>query len=186
MSRIFSAILLFLAIQGFAQATITIDGGSILTVTSNNAIKQDLILDDGTLRMAGAYNLNNIGTLTLSNNSTIDFNGYGARIRFEDSSIKNWDANSILYIEGYTDSSRLIFRNQGLTNQQLSQILFINPNNKSGIFFGVMQDNSQVVPSVVPIPEKNSVLIMLILLTPFIILHQYYDKKNNKKTNSRQ
>jgi autotransporter-associated beta strand protein len=153
----------FSNVMTYNGPTIITNGGTLVLGT-NNAMPSgsDLILGGGTFRV-GVENYNTadpalvFGSLTLTENSTIDFGifeGGVRRLSFADSSgvAINWNSNAVLTITNWegvaatqSDVTKLLFGTGGLDTDQLAQIQFA----------GYQQGAVLVSGELVPVPEPR-------------------------------
>lgn len=160
---------------------ILIEGGTLL----NNA--SDQIENDTPMNLAGGtWNTDGydevLGTLTLSDTSTIDLGAGDSVINFADSAARIWDSGQTLTITNWSGNAdgggtdQVIFGNSlaALTGQQLNQIVFSNP-------FGDGKDyGSRILPTgeIVPIPEPSTILAAVMLIAAAGI-YEYRRRKKN-------
>ncbi|MFO8027235.1 MAG: hypothetical protein R6U56_06205 [Opitutales bacterium] len=133
--------------------------GDVIADSNNTAKSTDLTLGGGTFELGGTdpQTAEFFGTLTLTEDSVIDFGNAGGTITFDDSSGEIWDPNATLTIANWEGiaidgggKDQLFFGDDGtgLTAQQLSQIRFEN----EGTFNLHLPDGE-----VVPVPEPAAV-----------------------------
>ncbi|NJK93207.1 MAG: hypothetical protein HC904_16175 [Blastochloris sp.] len=159
-------------INNIGGERIVISGGTLLNGAS------DQIANETNMVLAGAtYDTNGfdevVGTLTLTANSTIDLNNTGGGgdsiLRFDNSSSTAWTAGQTLSITGWsgldtgggTDQVYFGTNSGGLTAQQLSQIVFINPAGFAPGNYGAMILSTG---EVVPVPEPATYVTLALLL----------------------
>ena len=171
-------------------SSIDLHGGSLL-VSASNAINDSasISMNGGTLAMAGSGTTENLGPLTLSENSTIDLGNYsGSRIlRFADSSSVVWTNAKILQIWNWQGASGVGDRNiyfgnssSGLGSNQLAQIAFYSDSGSS--FLGTASIYSTGELGYVPvIPEPEAIISAIILLIGGIVA---YFKKRPRRLHS--
>lgn len=126
-----------------------INSGKILAGKANAlGSGNNLILNGGTFDTGGL--LQSLGTLSLSNNATIDFGNGSSSLSFSNSSLLTW-SSSDLNITNWTSGTDL-FRfgtdATGLTPLQLSQIKFVDLSNAPG----QIDSSGFITPAVVPEP----------------------------------
>ena len=154
--------------------TIITNGGTlVLGVDDAMPSGSNLILGGGTFRV-GVLNYNadaslQMGTLTLTENSTIDFGdftlGEGDRVlKFAASTSITWTSAKILTITNWqgvaqtsSEVSQLLFGTGGLTSTQLGQIYFANQNINGGALIG---GGGELVP--VPEPRVYAAAVALL------------------------
>jgi fibronectin-binding autotransporter adhesin len=143
------------------SSSITVNTGGTLVLGASNQIGDSvgLILNGGTLLVGAAGVSENLGTLTLTADSTIDFGNFESslrELRFADSSGVTWATNTTLTITNWqgvaqtsSDFTRLFFGTDGLglSEGQLGQIVFAD----QGIFGGTLLGTGELVP--VPEPK---------------------------------
>ena len=171
-------------------SSIDLHGGSLL-VSASNAINDSasISMNGGTLAMAGSVTTENLGPLTLSENSTIDLGNYsGSRIlRFADSSSVVWTNAKILQIWNWQGASGVGDRNiyfgnssSGLGSNQLAQIAFYSDSGSS--FLGTASIyNTGEIGYVPVIPEPEAIISAIILLIGGIVA---YFKKRPRRLHS--
>lgn len=171
-------------------SSIDLHGGSLL-VSASNAINDSasISMNGGTLAMAGSGTTENLGPLTLSENSTIDLGNYsGSRIlRFADSSSVVWTNAKILQIWNWQGASGVGDRNiyfgnssSGLGSNQLAQIAFYSDSGSS--FLGTASIyNTGEIGYVPVIPEPEAIISAIILLIGGIVA---YFKKRPRRLHS--
>ncbi len=140
---------------------ITINSGGTLLLGSDNQIndKTKMTLSGGTFNTGGFDQ--NMGSLTLSATSTIDFGGNGdsgdnSVLDFSNA-IKDWDA-FLLNIENWTGlgegDDQLIFGGNLSEEGRLDQIRFIDPAGFAPGTYGARLIGNEVVP----IPEPSAMI----------------------------
>ena len=170
---------------GGASNVIINNGGSFL-VTADNAVGTNtaIELNGGRMAMSGNFN-ENVGALTLSANSTIDFAGFSGILRF--SGIGFWAANATLsiwnwsgttnwgtQINNYQTPSRLVFADNSIVASNLNNINFYSDNGNSFIGKGFEEAFSQSGFSgteIIAVPEAETYIAAAILLTGYGIFH---------------
>jgi autotransporter-associated beta strand protein len=149
----------FSNVMTYNGPTIITNGGTlVLAVDDAMPSGSDLILGGGTFLVdVENYNADSslsMGTLTLSENSTIDFGDFGTSgdriLKFANSSAINWNTNAVLTITNWqgvaatqSDVTKLLFGTGGLDSDQLAQIQFA----------GYEQGAALVGGELAPIPE---------------------------------
>jgi autotransporter-associated beta strand protein len=159
--------------------TIITSGGTlVLGVDDAMPSGSDLILGGGTFRV-GVENYNTasahvMGTLTLTEDSTIDLGGFGTsgdrNLVFADSSAVaiNWNTNAVLTITNWqgvanqtSAVTQLLFGTGGLVSGQLAQIRFADQNITGGVLLG---DDGELAPiSEAPVVWGAAALMAFIL-----------------------
>ncbi len=146
-----------------------INSGTLLLGNSN--VIADTVattLNGGTLDTGG--NSDTLNTLTLSSNSTIDLNTGSSVLRFADSSGIAWTGSTTLIISNWSGTlqtgggvDQLFFGNTagGLTAGQVGQIQFLNP---LGLAPGLYDAKILASGEIVPLPEAEAVIALLVLL----------------------
>jgi len=147
----------------------TINNGT-LALGANNALPtaSSLILGGGTLATGGFSQTNALGTLTLSSDSAIDMGGIGSSIlKFADSHLMSWsgtltiaDWNGSLS-GGGADELFLGLSNSGLTQAQLGEIVFVNPDGLVGDYQATILATGEIVPVLgsAPVPEPSTLAL---------------------------
>jgi autotransporter-associated beta strand protein len=144
-----------------SSSSITVNSGGTLVLGASNQIGDGigLILGGGTLLVGAAGVSENLGTLTLTEDSTIDFGNFGTsliELKFADSSGVTWANNTTLTITNWqgvaqtsSDFTRLFFGTNGLglTEGQLGQIVFADQGINGGTLLGTGE--------LVPVPEPK-------------------------------
>lgn len=162
----------FSNVMTYNGPTIITNGGTLVLGT-NNAMPSgsNLILGGGTFRV-GVANYNTadpalvFGSLTLTENSTIDFGifeGGVRRLSFANSAAITWATNAVLTITNWqgvalaqSDVTKLLFGTGGLDSDQLAQIRFADQNITGGVLVGLNGELS-------PIPEADIIYAALAL-----------------------
>jgi len=150
-----------------SSSSITVTNGGTLVLGASNQIGDSvgLILGGGTFLVGAANVSENLGTLTLTADSTIDFGNFGAtgfrQLTFDNSSGITWTGTlTITNWQGaiWTSSefTEILFGVGGLTSTQLGQIRFANQNNVTGGLLGTGE--------LVPVPEPQVYVAVLALL----------------------
>ena len=151
----------------FNPDAIQVNSGATLVLGANEQFGNStgLILNGGTF-LVGALNLvEDLGTLTLSASSTIDFGAYGnngfRRLTFDDSSTISWTGTlTITNWQGValtsSDFTEIVFGVGGLTSTQLGQIRFANQDINGGALIG----GGELVP--VPEPRVYAAAVALL------------------------
>ena len=126
---------------------IDINGGSLL-VTAADAVSDSagINLNGGRLAVSGNFN-ENVGALTLSSNSVIDFSGFSGTLRF--GGIGSWAANATLAIwnwsgttywgtqvNNYAAPSNLVFTDNSSISSNLANISFYSDSGNSFVGSG--------------------------------------------------
>ena len=126
---------------------IDINGGSLL-VTAADAVSDSagINLNGGRLAVSGNFN-ENVGALTLSSNSVIDFSGFSGVLRF--GGIGSWAANATLAIwnwsgttywgtqvNNYANPSNLVFTDNSSISSNLANISFYSDSGNSFVGSG--------------------------------------------------
>ena len=151
-----------------SSSSITVNTGGTLVLGASNQIGDSvgLILNGGTFLIGGANVTENLGTLTLSASSTIDFGNFGAtgfrQLTFDDSSAITWTGTlTITNWQGVANTSsdftEIIFGVGGLTSTQLGQIYFANQGLTGG---GLLSGTGELVP--VPEPQVYAAALALL------------------------
>jgi autotransporter-associated beta strand protein len=151
-----------------SSTNITVNSGGTLILAASNQIGDSvgLILNGGTFLVGGANVTENLGTLTLSASSTIDFGNFGAtgfrQLTFDDSSAINWTGTlTITNWQGVaqtsSDFTEIVFGVGGLTSTQLGQIYFANQSVTGG---ALLSGTGELVP--VPEPRVYAAAMALV------------------------
>jgi autotransporter-associated beta strand protein len=151
--------------------TIITNGGT-LVLGANNAVptSSGLVLGGGTFivgNSATRYS-QQLGTLTLTENSTIDLGSYSAgsvlQLSFADSSAITWTSGRTLTITNWqgvaqqsSSVAEIIFGTGGLTSTQLGQIYFANQNISGGM---LLSGTGELVP--IPEPRVYAAAVALL------------------------
>jgi autotransporter-associated beta strand protein len=180
------------------STVIDVNGGSFL-VTAENAVSDDtsINLNGGRMAISGSFN-ENVGALTLSANSTIDFAGFAGVLRF--SGIGSWAANTTLAIwnwsgttdwgtqvNNYQTPSRLVFADSSMLASNLNNISFYSDNGNSFVGHGFESAFSQSGfngTEIIAVPEPEAYLTIVILLVGMGIYHFRQRKRRVLKRSS--
>lgn len=146
---------------------LTVSDGTLL-LGANNVIAStvDLALDGGTLNTGG--NSQNLATLSLSSDSTIDLGSGASILQFSDSSAAVWGGGLVLTINSWSGSRHGAGIDQfyigsddsGLTEIQVGQIRFFNP---AGFDPGLYEARLLPTGEIVPVPEPATVTAIIAL-----------------------
>jgi hypothetical protein len=119
-----------------------------------------IALASGTTQAAG-----NLGTLTLTGASSIEFPATGsATIKFSTSSYSSWTAGSTLYIDNWSSSDALYFgasaSGLGSGGPVFTNIVFVNPSgDPAGNYAGEISNKGLITPDLtVRVPEIGSLV----------------------------
>jgi autotransporter-associated beta strand protein len=146
------------------QGSTTISAGT-LALGADNALPaaSNLILGGGTLATNSFDQINSLGTMALTGNSTIDMGSLGGSVLdFADSHLMPWSGTLTIsnwngsLSGGGADELFCGSSNSALTAGQLSDIVFINPNGLSGQFQATILPTGEIVP----VPEPMSLVIL--------------------------
>jgi len=151
-----------------SSSSITVNSGGTLVLGASNQIGDSvgLILSGGTLLVGAANVTENLGTLTLTADSTIDFGAFGAtgfrQLTFDPSNLISWTGTlTITNWQGVaqtsSDFTEIVFGVGGLTSTQLGQIRFANQGNATG---ALLSGTGELVP----VPEPKIYMAALALL----------------------
>ena len=159
------------------STVINVNGGSFL-VTAENAVNDNANINLGGGRMAvsGTFN-ENVGLLTLSANSTLDFAGFVGTLRFSGVSswapsanlaIWNWSGTTYwgTQVNNYQNPSRLVFdtSNAALTNN-LANISFYSDNGNSFVGNGLVDSSFTGGGNlIIAVPEPETYLTGVLLI----------------------
>lgn len=152
-----------------AGSTIEINGGTLMLGNSHQIADNVAIKMNGGKFVTGGHS-DVVGTLTLTDNSTLDLGNGASVINFANSASQTWTAGKILVIENWSGSTsgggtdQVIFgnNNTSLTQAQLGQIVFYNPQGLApGYYAAIMLANGEIVP----IPEPSTWLAGGLLLS---------------------
>lgn len=151
-----------------SSTNITVNTGGTLVLGASNQIGDGvgLILNGGTFLVGGANVTEDLGTLTLSASSTIDFGNFGAtgfrQLTFDNSSAISWTGTlTITNWQGVamtsSDFTEIVFGTGGLTSTQLGQIYFADQNVTGG---ALLSGTGELVP--VPEPKVYAAAMALV------------------------
>jgi autotransporter-associated beta strand protein len=167
------------------STVVNVTGGSFL-VTAANAVSDNtnINLNGGRMALSGNFN-ENVGLLTLSANSTIDFSGFSGVLRF--SGVGSWAAGANLaiwnwsgttdwgtQINNYQNPSRLVFANNSIITSNLNNINFYSDNGNSFIGNGFQKGFTETGFSgteIIAVPEAETYIAGLFLLAGYGIYH---------------
>ncbi|MEO0793650.1 MAG: PEP-CTERM sorting domain-containing protein [Verrucomicrobiota bacterium] len=144
----------------YITGNVSINSGTTLILSADNqmAASSNMTIDGGTFQVDNASDT--LGTLTLSDDSVIDFSGSNADVRFADSSSESW-GSSTLTISDWDGrlvgggNEQLFFGNSasGLNGSQIQNVFFENPMGlPAGTYGARILTTGEVVP-VVPEPS---------------------------------
>ena len=150
-----------------SSTNITVNSGGTLVLGASNQIGDGvgLILSGGTFLVGAANVTEDLGTLTLTADSTIDFGIFGAtgfrQLTFDNSAGISWTGTlTITNWQGVANTSsqftEIFFGVGGLTTAQQGQIRFANQGNVAGTLLGTGE--------LVPVPEPKIYVAALALL----------------------
>lgn len=150
-----------------SSSSITVNSGGTLVLGASNQIGDGigLILSGGTFLVGAANVTEDLGTLTLTADSTIDFGNFGAtglrQLTFDNSAGISWNGTlTITNWQGVANTSSeftdIFFGVGGLTTAQQGQIRFANQGNVAGTLLGTGE--------LVPVPEPKIYVAALALL----------------------
>ena len=150
-----------------SSTNITVNTGGTLVLSASNQIGDGvgLILNGGTFLVGAANVTEDLGTLTLTADSTIDFGNFGAsglrQLTFDNSASISWTGTlTITNWQGVINSSseftEIFFGVGGLSSTQLGQIRFANQGNVTGGLLGTGE--------LVPVPEPRVYAAAIALL----------------------
>jgi autotransporter-associated beta strand protein len=162
------------------STVITVTGGSFL-VTAENAVNDNanINLAGGTLAVSGNFE-QNVGALTLSANSVIDFSGFSGILRFSGLSWASGSSNATLdiwnwsgttewgtQVNNYTNPSNLVFSNSAnLTADNLAKISFYSDSGDSFVGKGFIEsDFAGPGTLIIAVPEPETWIAGLALLS---------------------
>jgi len=166
------------------STVINVTGGSFL-VTAADAVSDSTNINLGGGRMAMSGNFSeNVGALTLSANSTIDFSGFVGTLRF--SGVGSWAAGANLAIwnwsgttqyndpiNNYQNPSRLVFTNNATLSSNLANISFYSGSGSGFIGNGFerafIESGFTTGSEIIAVPEPETYLTGVILLLGFTI-----------------
>ena len=170
------------------STVINVTGGSFL-VTAENAVNDNtaINLDGGRMALSGNFN-ENVGPLTLSKNSTIDFSGFVGTLRF--SGISSWAANANLAIwnwsgttywgtqvNNYANPSNLVF--DSTANLNLNNISFYSDSGNSFVGNGLVDSSFTGGSLIIAVPETETYFYALALLAGVVV--QYLRRRAKRK-----
>jgi autotransporter-associated beta strand protein len=150
-----------------SSTNITVNTGGTLVLGASDQIGDGvgLILSGGTFLVGAANVTENLGTLTLTADSTIDFGNFGAsglrQLTFDHSASISWTGTlTITNWQGVANTSseftEIFFGIGGLSSAQQGQIRFANQGNVAGALLGTGE--------LVPVPEPRVYAAALALL----------------------
>jgi autotransporter-associated beta strand protein len=170
---------------------VNVTGGSFL-VTAANAVSDstNINLDGGTLAVSGTFN-ENVGLLTLSKDSIIDFAGFVGTLRF--SGVGSWapSANLAIWnwsgvprygdpVNNYLTPSNLVFTDNSLVASDLAKISFYSGSGSGFIGNGFevsgFEGNGSLI---IAVPETETYFYALALLAGLAV--QYLRRRANRK-----
>ena len=166
------------------------NGGSFL-VTADNSVNDSaaINLNGGTLAVSGTFN-ENVGALTLSANSTIDFSGFVGTLRF--SGVGSWAAGANLAIWNwsgqtqhgtnygtYPNSSNLVFTNNSTLSSNLANISFYSDSGTTSIGSGFERGFTGGGTEIIAVPETETYFYAVALLAGVVI--QYPRRRAKRK-----
>ena len=156
---------------GSTSAVTVNTGGTLLLSGSGDRVNDSaaITLSGGTFNTGGLSET--VGTLTLSDDSIIDFGGGASTLSFANSSGITWATGKTLSIWNWSGTpvdgggtDQLRFASNGLTTTQLGQINFYSGAG-TGLLTGVFgNDFVGGVGEVVPVPEPSGVATVMGLL----------------------
>lgn len=150
-----------------SSTNITVNSGGTLVLGASNQIGDGvgLILSGGTFLVGAANVTEDLGTLTLTADSTIDFGNFGGtgfrQLTFDNSAGISWTGTlTITNWQGVANTSsqftEIFFGVGGLTTAQQGQIRFANQGNVAGTLLGTGE--------LVPVPEPKIYVAAIALL----------------------
>jgi autotransporter-associated beta strand protein len=151
-----------------STTNIDINGGSLL-VTAADAVSDSagINLNGGRLAVSGNFN-ENVGALTLSSNSVIDFSGFSGTLRFSGVSswlpsanlaIWNWSGTTYwgTQVNNYAAPSNLVFTNNSSISSNLANISFYSDSGSSFVGSGFeMSGFSGGGSEIIAVPEPEA------------------------------
>gem|GEM_PF-2560618 len=167
------------AIDGASQ--INIDGGTLLLYDHNQVSDQTAvaITSGGSLKTDGHSDA--MGTLELAGAGTLDLGEGSSILSFTDSSSLSWTTDGVLVVENWSGErsgggiDQIYFGDNadGLTSDQVTRIIFKNPNGfKEGYYGALLLENGELVP----VPEPATIIGASALLA-LIGGHSYRRRK---------
>jgi autotransporter-associated beta strand protein len=173
------------------STVINVTGGSFL-VTAENAVNDNtaINLDGGRMALSGNFN-ENVGPLTLSKNSTIDFSGFVGTLRF--SGVGTWapSANLAIWnwsgvprygdpVNNYLTPSNLVFTDNSLVASNLANISFYSGSGSGFIGNGFevsgFEGNGSLI---IAVPETETYFYGVALLAGLVV--QYLRRRAKRK-----
>ena len=150
-----------------SSSSIQVNSGGTLVLGASNQIGDGvgLVLNGGTFLVGAANVTEDLGTLTLTADSTIDFGNFGAtglrQLTFDNSAGISWTGTlTITNWQGVANTSSeftdIFFGVGGLSTAQQAQIRFANQGNVAGTLLGTGE--------LVPVPEPKIYVAALALL----------------------
>ena len=161
--------------------SIDVNGGSFL-VRSADAVNDDanITLNGGRLSVSGNFN-ENVGLLTLSSNSVIDFSGFSGVLRFSgigswatgaNLAIWNWSGTTYwgTQVNNYATPSNLVFSTVTSTlTSNLNNINFYSDNGITSIGSGFAKSFEQsgfaTSTEIIAVPEPETYLAIIFILS---------------------
>ena len=176
------------------STVINVDGGSFL-VTAENAVNDnaDINLGGGRIAVSGNFE-ENVGALTLSANSTIDFSGFSGILRFSGLSWASGASNATLaiwnwsgttewgtQINNYQNPSRLVFTSSAnLTPNDLAKINFYSDSGFNSIGSGFIDSSFTGGGNlIIAVPETETYFSAVALLSGLVF--QYLRRRAKRK-----
>jgi autotransporter-associated beta strand protein len=174
------------------STVINVTGGSFL-VTAANAVSDstNIDLDGGRMAMSGNFN-ENVGLLTLSKDSIIDFAGFVGTLRF--SGVDSWapSANLAIWnwsgtprygdpVNNYQTPSNLVFTNNATLTNNLANISFYSDSGTTFIGSGFEQGFTGLGggTEIIAVPETETYFYALALLAGLVV--QYLRRRAKRK-----
>jgi fibronectin-binding autotransporter adhesin len=174
------------------STVINVTGGSFL-VTAANAVSDstNIDLDGGRMAMSGNFN-ENVGLLTLSKDSIIDFAGFVGTLRF--SGVDSWapSANLAIWnwsgtprygdpVNNYQTPSNLVFTNNATLTNNLANISFYSDSGTTFIGSGFEQGFTGPGggTEIIAVPETETYFYALALLAGLVV--QYIRLRAKRK-----
>ena len=174
------------------STVINVNGSSFL-VTAENAVNDNaaINLNGGRMAVSGTFN-ENVGLLTLSANSVIDFSAFVGTLRFSGVSswapsanlaIWNWSGTTYwgTQVNNYANPSRLVFdtSNTALTNN-LANISFYSDNGNSFVGNGLVDSSFAGGGNlIIAVPETETYFYAVALLAGLVV--QYLRRRSKRK-----